>query len=379
MSDQFHIVDFLNPIDRSVLSEDLGYHDGQIGYHIDCFEESSFPDLEKADLILIGCAEQRGENVRFPESDAPDAVRRAFYDLYYWHEDMNIADLGNIRIGAGLQDSYAAVKTVLEELIQLGKPILILGGSHDLTLAQYRAMAAAGRSFTAACIDAQIDLNMDAVEPSRQFLMEMLTAEPNYIKHYNHIGFQSYDVHPRMLETMDKLRFDCFRLGHVKQDIEEMEPVLRQAQLLSFDVSAIANAYAPANIRFPNGFTGEEACTLLRYAGMSGLPLTLGLYGYDFKEDRHQLTARQLAQMIWYFLDGCSRGRREYALDDKNGFNEYHLAFADMETKFLQSKRTGRWWMQLPDEQYIACSHRDYIQASQNEIPERWFRAQERG
>jgi len=43
--------------------------------------------------------------------------------------------------------------------------------------------------------------------------MEMLTSEPNLVKHYNHIGFQSYFVHPRMLETMDKLRFDCFRLA----------------------------------------------------------------------------------------------------------------------------------------------------------------------
>ncbi|MBD0279751.1 MAG: arginase, partial [Flavisolibacter sp.] len=43
-----------------------------------------------------------------------------------------------------------------------------------------------------------------------------------------------------------------------------------------------------------------------------------------------------------------------------------------------QSKRTGRWWMQLPDKQYIACSHNDYLQASQNEIPERWLRIHER-
>ena len=36
--------------------------------------------------------------------------------------------------------------------------------------------------------------------------MEMLTGEPNMVRHYNHIGFQSYFVHPRMLETMDKLQ-----------------------------------------------------------------------------------------------------------------------------------------------------------------------------
>src|SRR5688572_31031708 len=53
------------------------------------------------------------------------------------------------------------------------------------------------------------------------FLMEMLTGEPNYIRHYNHIAFQSYFVHPRILETMDRLRFDCFRVGSVKERSEE--------------------------------------------------------------------------------------------------------------------------------------------------------------
>ena len=33
---------------------------------------------------------------------------------------------------------------------------------------------------------------------------------------------------------------------------------------------------------------------------------------------------------------------------------------------------------QLPDKQFIACSYKDYLLASSNEIPERWLRAQER-
>ncbi len=83
-------------------------------------------------------------------------------------------------------------------------------------------------------MDALIDLDIHSLHRSDNFLMEMLTGEPNYIHHYNHIGFQSYYVHPHMLETMDKLRFDCFRLGSVKDKIEEMEPVIRNSHLFSF-------------------------------------------------------------------------------------------------------------------------------------------------
>jgi formiminoglutamase len=178
---------------------------------------------------------------------------------------------------------------------------------------------------------------------------------------------------------MDKLRFDCFRVGHVKESIEEMEPVIRNAQLLSFDIAAIAAAYAPANTVTPNGLTGEEACALMRYAGLSPNINTIGIYGFLPDRDLHQLTAKQIGQMLWYLLDGRSRGKREASLEEKDSFNEFHTAFAEVETTFLQSKKTGRWWMQLPDTKFIACSYKDYLLASSNEIPERWLRAQERG
>jgi hypothetical protein len=177
---------------------------------------------------------------------------------------------------------------------------------------------------------------------------------------------------------MDKLRFDCFRVGNVKENIEEMEPVIRNSNLFSFDISAIAHAYAPANSISPNGFTGEEACALTRYAGLSPNVNTVGIYGYIPEKDRDSLTARQIGQMLWYLLDGKSKGKREAALQDKDAFIEYHTAFAEVQTTFLQSKKTSRWWMQLPDKKYIACSYNDYLQASSNEIPERWLRAQER-
>lgn len=377
MADFLSISDFLVPVNRSELSNDQGYRDGQIGKMIQAYEEE-FPDLDEADLVLVGCGEQRGNGMHMAYSAAPDAIRRQFYAMYGWHPDIRLADIGNLKKGAGLGDTYAALKTVVQELVREKKTVVVLGGSHDLTLSQYHAYAGA-KPIEAACVDALIDLDMDSDFRCDNFLMEMLTGEPNYIRHYNHIGFQSYYIHPRVLETMDKLRFDCYRVGHVKENIEEMEPVLRNSQLFSFDLSALANAYAPASRVSPNGFNGEEACVLMRYAGMSPNISSIGIYGYDPEKDIQELTAKQISQMLWYLIDGRSRSRREAELDEKDSFNEYHTAFAEVETTFLQSKKTGRWWMQLPDQRFIACSYKDYLLASSNEIPERWLRAQERG
>lgn len=376
MSDYLNLTDFLDPINKAVLSNDQLYQDGQIGKIIGTYE-NEFPDLQGTDIVLVGCNEYRGSGSNNKQS-AADAIRRQFYQLHYWHPDLKLADIGDVKNGASLQDSYAAIRTVVKELLQYKKTVLLIGGSHDISLAQYEAYTLQKQVIEISCVDALINIDIHSPLRHDNFLMEMLTSEPNYVRHYNHIGFQSYYTHPHMLETMDKLRFDCYRVGAVKESMEEMEPVIRNCQMLSFDIAAIAHAFAPANNISPNGFTGEEACMLMRYAGMSPTTNSIGIYGYLPGNDTHELTAKQISQMLWYVLDGRSRGKREARLDEKDSFNEFHMAFSEVETTFLQSKKTGRWWMQLPDKKFIACSYKDYLLASSNEIPERWLRAQER-
>jgi hypothetical protein len=148
--------------------------------------------------------------------------------------------------------------------------------------------------------------------------------------------------------------------------------------MFSFDIAAIQNAHAPANYITPNGFNGEEACTLMQYAGMSHHCSSIGIYGYIAEQDVHQLTAKQISHMLWYVMDGIQKGKQEAALDNRAEFNEFTMAFAEIETIFLQSKRTGRWWMKLYDGKFVACSYQDYLTACKNDIPERWMRAAER-
>jgi arginase family enzyme len=327
MSDHLNLSDFLLPVNLHEISDNEHYKDGQIGNTINIYAES-FPDLDEADIVIVGCGEQRGSGLIHGQSKAPDTIRRNFYRLYFWHIDVRVADIGNIKPGALFTDSYAALKTVLQELLNENKTVIILGGSHDLTLPQYNAYADNAKVIEASCVDALIDLNLDSPFRHENFLMQMLTGDPNFIRHYNHIAFQSFYVHPRMLETMDKLRFDCYRVGSVKENIDEMEPVIRNSHLFSFDITAIAHAYAPANSISPNGLNGEEACVLMRYAGMSPNVNSIGIYGYDVQHDKDELTAKQIAHMLWYVLDGRSRGRREAVLDEKDSFNEYHTAFA---------------------------------------------------
>ncbi|HTN47386.1 MAG TPA: formimidoylglutamase [Flavipsychrobacter sp.] len=354
------------------------YQPEQLGYSVSYATEKGF-DWEEADIIIIGCGEMRGESHDALYSHSPDAVRKQLYQMYNWHPQLKIADGGNILEGATVGDTRAALRTVLAEISKAGKVAIVLGGSHDLTFQQYEAFKKTQTVINATVADMRIDLDDTESVTSGSFLMDMLTEQPNYIRHYSHIGFQSYYVHPHMLQTLDKLRFDFYRVGRVKEHIEDMEPVLRASDLFSFDISAIAYNYAPANSAgSPNGLTGEEACTLTRYAGMSAQLSTFGIYGYDTLKDLKQMTAKQIAQMIWYFIDGYAMRKTEASLTDADSFVKFHVNFTETHTLFMKSKRTSRWWMELPDKSFVPCSYNDYITASHGEIPERWLREQER-
>ncbi len=354
------------------------YSKEQYGAFVSYGNETGF-DWEEADIIIVGCGEQRGFKEDATYSNSPDAIRHQFYKMNNWQPAIKIADAGNIIEGATLGDTRAALRTVLTELHQAGKIVIVLGGSHDLALQEYEAFKKTETIINVATADMLIDLEEEELVTSRSFLMDMLTGEPNFVRHYSHIGFQSYYVKPQLIETLDKLRFDFFRVGKVKEHMENMEPILRNSDLFSFDLSAICYAHAPANIDgSPNGFNGEEACSLMRYAGMSGRLTSLGIYGYDPTKDVRQMTAKQAAQMLWYFIDGYVVRTIEADFKDENEFIRYHIRFVEYETQFMKSKRTNRWWMELPDKSWIPCSYADYIQACNNEISERWLREQER-
>ncbi|HEY2720932.1 MAG TPA: arginase, partial [Chitinophagaceae bacterium] len=129
MSDYLNISDFLSSVNIHEISQE-DYKEGQVGRSISIYSidkdgnPEEFPDLDDVQIVLIGCGERRGSGLIHGHSKAPDLIRRQFYSLYYWHTDVKIADAGNIREGSLFTDSYAALKTVIRELIEDRKTVI---------------------------------------------------------------------------------------------------------------------------------------------------------------------------------------------------------------------------------------------------------------
>lgn len=373
------LFDFLS---QSEISVDRNYsfeNNSKIGNHIQ-FLNAENDDWSDADLIILGCGNLfNNESSESNIHNGPEKIREAFFNLYNWHPQIKVADIGNLRKGATELDTRAALKTVLKELEHSGKIVVTLGGRHDMMLQQYEVFEEQEKLIEATGIDRFIDLKDTEGLDDSNFLMQMLTRRPNFVEQYNHLGFQSYDVAPKVLETLDKLGFDCVRLGTLRAALNEAEPIIRQSNIVSIDLQVLRYCDAPfLNDTSPNGLFGDELCQLTHYAGMSNQLSSLGIYGYRPELDYQNMGARLIAQMLWYFIDGVRIRKQEADLSDEGNFISYYVDITGNNTQFRKSKKTNRWWMQLPDKEFIPCSYNDYLIAVKGELPNRWIRYQSR-
>ncbi len=386
-----NLTDFLEPLDAIVLKRDTRSHPLMLGNFIRSYSEKGFPGLENTDIALLGVKEDRNSLDNEGCSLAPDYIRKHLYRLYQGSYDTRIADLGNVRAGDTVADTYFAVKSIIAQLLEQNITPVILGGSQDITYANYQAYESLGQIINIVSADSRFDIGLNKDEPlsDRNYLSKILTHKPNYLFNYANIGYQTYFVDQDALELMDKLYFDVYRLGEVRQNMEEVEPVVRNADLLSFDVSSIRQSDAPGSGHAsPNGFYGEEACQIVRYAGLSDKLSSIGFYETNPAFDTGEQTAHLVAQMAWYFIDGFYHRKKDYPdkqIKDSHAFIKYVVSIRDFQNKinFYKSKKSNRWWMEVPcppnlQRKYlrqflIPCSYKDYQEACQNEIPEKWW------
>lgn len=383
------LIDFFSPIDSTEIFGDQEWINSQYGKKVEIYDRE-FPALVGVDIAFIGVMDDRKAIDNKGCANAPDAFRKQFYKLHEGDYKTRIADLGNIKQGHAVTDTYAALKTVITELVKMNIVPIIIGGGQDLTYPQYLAYERLEQRVDLVVVDSAFDLREDAVDvtdtTSKSYLNKIMLHEPNYLFNFSNIGYQTYFVNQDSLAVFEKLYFDVYRLGTFSGKVDQAEPVLRNADMISFDMGAIrsSDAFANANAT-PNGFYGEEACQICRYAGMSDKLTSIGFYEFNPEYDRNGQTAILLSQMIWYFIEGFYNRKKDFPLQPKSAYIIYHTALKadDHEVVFIKSKKSDRWWMQVPypntksvNERYhlVPCRYNDYQTAIDGELPDLWWR-----
>ena len=357
---------WLRPIDTNLI-DDLDLAEEKLGAKIQRHEER-LPSLKHTKVVLVGVGEEEA-----------NAVRRALYPMTFPFQKIKVADLGNVR-----REENSFIVSLVRELLEGGVCPVLIGRHGKFTKAQFQAHQACQHAVSVVEIKERVAFHPNGDESGDFYLNHILQGK-NRLFHFSTIGSQSHFVDEAVFRFLEHAHFDYIRLGRAKGDLPATEPYIRDADMVSFHLSALKASDAPGvQTASPSGFFSEEACQLSRYAGMSDKLTSIGFYGFEKSLDPQGRTAQTLAQLIWYFLDGLNNRQRDFPASMEE-LMEYVVDSKDIDQPltFWKSNKTGRWWLQVPVKtkkkeqrhRLIPCSYQDYLEASNGDLPDRLVNA----
>ncbi len=376
--------EFLVPVSEAVVAHATLLSDLSLGKKIQIHsQQNGLPDLENVQLAIIGVKEGRRAVDNFGTGDNFDEIRKYLYQLFPGNWHATIVDLGDIPKGNEEEDTYHALEEIIIQLVKNNSIPIILGGSQDLTFANYRAYDKLEQTVNLTTVDTKFDLGaIDDEISSQTYLSKIVMEQPNNLFNFSNIGYQTYFNSQEEIDLLEKLYFDMYRLGEVTNDVKIVEPIMRDTDIVSIDIGAVRKTEAPANNNaVPNGFYGEAICAIARYAGISDKVSSFGIYEYNAKLDEKGQTAHLISQMIWYFIEGYNFRTNEYPFTSKKDYKKYIVPIEDTVINFYKSNKSDRWWMEVTHQHnkttkhtLIPCTYQDYLRAGKQVFPERWWK-----
>lgn len=378
---------FLSPVSDNVLAHNELLSMQALGRKLSIHSsQHGMPDLEGVDIAILGVLENRNHVDYLGETFHLDEIRKALYALYPGTWTTKTVDLGDINPGESVEDTYFALKETIGILLEKNIIPLILGGSQDLTYVNYRAYDALMPMVNLVNVDSKFDLG-DSAKPikNNSYVGKVILDEPYNLFNYSNIGYQTYFNSQEEIDLMERLYFESYRLGEINRDITLVEPVLRDANIVSLDLTAVKGAELSLKQKFsPNGLDGKEICAIARYAGISNKVSSFGIYEYKPSLD-DEITSMLVAQIIWYFIEGVNCRVKDDDFSDENSYQKYFALLESQELVFYKSNKTGRWWVEIPflanvnnklkRHTLLPCTHQDYLDACKNIVPDRWYKA----
>ncbi|NER11671.1 Arginase family enzyme [Muriicola jejuensis] len=380
--------DFLVPVEDKALAHCELLPPQSLGKNI--FKHThrdGLPVLANASFAIMGVNESRNAFEKKPEKLALVEIRIQLYKLMMGNWNVNIVDLGNVEEGETVEDTYFVVKEITAELLEEKVIPIIIGATQDITYPTYRAFDRIKDLINLVSIDSRFDFGADEeLISSHSYMSKIITDKPNNLFNFSNIGYQSYFNAQEEIDLMERLFFDAYRLGEITSDITLAEPVLRNAHSVSLDMRAVKASEMGCPSHFsPNGFDGREICAISRYAGISENVAVFGIYEIENTPQSYQL----VSQIIWYFMEGFNFRITERPSASNKDFTKFIVPTQTEELIFYKSLLTHRWWVEVPPftsshtksnpPSLLPCTEQDYLDACDQIIPERWFKAYKKG
>ncbi len=382
------VFDFLVPVEDQVLAHCELLPPQALGKNIHKHtQKKGLPVLANVSVAIIGVHESRNAFEKKIEPLDISQIRIQLYKLMLGNWSGTIVDLGDVEEGATVEDTYYVVKELTNALLKENVVPIIIGATQDITYPTYRAFDGIWNMVNLVAIDSRFDFGeADELISSHSYMSKIITDKPNNLFNFSNIGYQSYFNAQEEIDLMERLFFDAYRLGDIINDVSLVEPVLRDAHIVSMDIQSIKASEMGMSPHFsPNGFTGREICAIARYAGISDRVSVFGIYEAENTAQSFQL----IAQIIWYFIEGFNFRIKEFPQEGSDTFIKFIVPIDDEELIFYKSNLSERWWVEIPSiltshnksnsSALLPCTEKDYLEACNQNIPERWLKAYKKG
>lgn len=374
--------DFLKPVSEELQDFAKSCNSFALGQAIKFREDVIEIDEKSNDKIaIIGVTESRSKQKDLIEDVDFSLVRTQLYELQMGNWSIDLYDFGDVVYYDDKAETEKVFREVTNGLIRDGYVVVILGGNPSLGYQQYRAYDEIVDKVYYLTIDHKLRLGKDEAQTTENnYLTKIISNEPFNLLDYTNIGFQTYFVAQEKLDLLDQLNFDAVRLGVISENVKEIEPYSRDANAALLNLSSLQGSdFSSSKNMTPNGFTSREICALTRYLGFSN-KLT-SLYVCDYIENYKKLDHLLIAQMIWYFIDGKNHRPEIKSFEDTQYFEKIFVPTEGYNYIFYRNIFTNQLWIEVDNTvdgerkiEIISCSEKDYEQALNGEIPNRWWK-----
>ena len=159
-------LELLLPVEENAVAHTALQSDLTLGRKIKIHtKKEGLPNLEGIQIAIIGISEARGAVDNIGTGKGLDIIRKYLYQMFPGNWHLQIADLGNVPVGNETGDTYFLVQEILGELLEQKITPVIIGGSQDITYANYRAYDIFDKSVNIVSVDNRFDIG--SVSPSK--------------------------------------------------------------------------------------------------------------------------------------------------------------------------------------------------------------------
>ena len=356
---KFEIIDYVNELDKN-----------QLGSKLKINGRDNLNSFESLDIVIFSVNEYRFNSAIQKSFNANKDFRKKLYSLYYGNWDLNIYDFGDLENGNLVSDTQFALSKILEFFSKNKILVITIGGSQNLLFDIYSSLKVTLQKINLVSVDNKIDFSNN----NESFLHKIIMDENNKLANFSNIGYQKHLTSVPENKLLDKMYFESINLGKIKSNIAEAEPVLRDSDIVSFNINSVKAGELNNAHQYPNGLSSYELCSLSRFSGLSS---RVNIVSY-FENWDLSIMNSLLAESTWYVIDGYATRINENPLNDSNDFIYYHIELDNYKFKFYRSKLSDRWWVEFLNDEIISiekdiisCTFDDYNNCKNSVIPER--------